>query len=252
MPDNMVILSIAGGGLLIGLLYISHYIESQKTKKALLIASLSERANRLQRLIDALPAAYLPHEVKQILVNQAYQRVSKLVKLAPTNNTFQKRFNSLSAQRQEAPSTPPSSTYHFKTAEEATQIKSSLQDLSKVIEALTSSKVIPINNAQQYLAFFQKKHAEVSLSVDIQLADQSYKDKKYRLAAHQYKKAVTALSKNNQSGEHTAKIEQINTILASLNQQQNVSSTDENTAATLADQVDKFEEKDNAWKKKYF
>jgi len=252
MPDNIVILSIAGGGLLIGLFYISYYIESQKTRKALLIANLSERAHRLQRLIDFLPAAYLPHEIKQILVKQAHQRVSKLVELAPTNSTFKKRFNSLSTQLQEQPSTPPSDTYHFKTAEEAREIKVLLQDLSKVIEALASSKIIPVNNAKQILVLLQKKYTDVSLNINIQLAEQSHKDKKYRLATHQYKKAITELSKRNQNGEHTAKIEQIKERLASLNQQQGTTSTPDDTTPSLANQVDKLEEKDNAWKKKYF
>lgn len=255
MPTELIaMISVLGIGVVLGLIWYGHNKEKERAQKALLVASLSERAHRLQRLLDSLPGAYIEKDVKLLLLNQIKLRLDKLVELAPSNEKFKRSLDSIVAQISETQSSntkPP--TPQLKSPEEAKETKNLLQDLSKVIESLASSKAVPVSTAKKYLTNIQQQYIEANINYSIQVADQSRRDNKTKLAAHQYQKAIAELTKHNQHNQHnkhTEKINQLKEILSSL------TGVEEDEEEVKGDELSKgvknLAEEDDSWKKKYF
>lgn len=248
--EIIITLGALGIGVVLGLIWYGHNKEKERAKKALLTASLSERAHRLQRLLDMLPPAYVEKDVKLLLLNQIRSRLEKLVDIAPGNEKFRKNYDGISAQISETQSStakPPSP--QLKTPEEAKETQKLLQDLTKVIESLAANKSVPVPTAKKYLLNIHKKYVEANINYSIQVADQSRRDNKTKLAIHQYQKALAELSKNNQHNAYTDKIAQIKDILNSLT---GVSDEAEDTSGALSSGMKELADDDESWKKKYF
>ncbi len=249
--EIVITLAALGIGVVLGLIWYGHNKENERARKALLVASLSERAHRLQRLLDMLPPAYVEKDVKLLLLIQIRSRLEKLVDLAPSNEKFKKNYDGISAQISETQSStakPPSP--QFKTPEEAKETKKLLQDLTKVIESLATNKSIPVPTAKKYLLNIHKQYAEANINYSIQVADQSRRDNKIKLAIHQYQKAIAELSKNNQHNAYTDKIAQIKGILNSLTGTGEEEQQD--TSGALSAGMKELADDDESWKKKYF
>jgi len=75
--EIVITLGALGIGVVLGLIWYGHNKENERAKKALLIANLSERAHRLQRLLDTLPPAYVEKDVKLLLLGQIRSRMEK-------------------------------------------------------------------------------------------------------------------------------------------------------------------------------
>ena len=248
--EIIITLGALGIGVVLGLIWYGHNKEKERAKKALLTASLSERAHRLQRLLDMLPPAYVEKDVKLLLLNQIRSRLEKLVDIAPGNEKFRKNYDGVSAQISETQSStakPPSP--QFKTPEEAKETQKLLQDLTKVIESLAANKSVPVPTAKKYLLNIHKKYVEANINYSIQVADQSRRDNKTKLAIHQYQKAIAELSKNNQHNAYTDKIAQIKDILNSITGE---SDETEDTSDALSSGMKELANDDESWKKKYF
>lgn len=249
--EIVITLGALGIGVVLGLIWYGHNKENERAKKALLIANLSERAHRLQRLLDTLPPAYVEKDVKLLLLGQIRSRMEKLVEIAPGNEKFRKSHDGLTAQISETQSStakPPPP--QLKTPEEAKETKKLLQDLTKVIESLAANKSVPVPTAKKYLLNIHKQYVEASINYSIQVADQSRRDNKTKLAIHQYQKAITELSKNNQHNAYTDKIAQIKEILNSLTG--TTDEEEEDTSDALSAGMKELADDDESWKKKYF
>ncbi|OUS31911.1 hypothetical protein A9Q99_02115 [Gammaproteobacteria bacterium 45_16_T64] len=252
MPTELIaMISVLGIGVVLGLIWYGHNKEKERAQKALLVASLSERAHRLQRLLDMLPDAYVEKDVRLLLLTQVKMRMEKLTELAPSNEKFKRNLDSLTAQISETQSSsakPP--IPQLKSPEEAKETKNLLQDLSKILESLAASKALPVSSAKKYLANIHQLYIEANINYSIQIADQSRRDNKTKLATHQYQKAITELSKHNQNNKHTEKISQLKEILKSL------TGADEEEEEAKGDELSKgiknLSDEDDSWKKKYF
>ncbi|PCJ38654.1 MAG: hypothetical protein COA99_11550, partial [Moraxellaceae bacterium] len=86
--EIMVILGVLASGVLVGLMWYGQNKEKERSKKALLVANLSERVHRLQKILDLAPESYLEKDVKLVLLAQIKTRMDKLVELLPTNQKF--------------------------------------------------------------------------------------------------------------------------------------------------------------------
>lgn len=254
--ELIIVLAVLGLGGLIGLFYVSHAIETQRRKKTLLIASLSDQGFRLQRLLDFIPAAYLSKEIRLVLLNQVQQRFIRLVELAPDKEKFGKKLASCEAQIAELQTVPqqlpPPS---FKSPDEANELRSLLQELSRVIESLAQSKVIPGTEAQRHLNSIHASFIEASLNYFLQMGNTARQQKKPKLAVHHYQKAVAEMQKRNQQGAYETQIEQVKQLIA---EQQEVANLEHNipapteTASELDQGLNELLEEKDAWKKKYF
>jgi len=250
--EIIVTLSILGAGVVLGLMWYGHNQEKERATKALLVANLSERAHRLQRLLDTLPAAYIEKDVKLLILNQIKARVEKLTELAPTNEKFRKSLDGLTAQINETQaSTNQPPIPQLKTAEEAKEVKNRLQDLTKVIESLVANKTIQVGTAKKYLGNIHRLFIDANISFSIQVADQSRKENKTKLAIHQYQKAIAELTKNNQNNTYTGKIAQLKEIITSLTGKPDPAEQEEGGGA-LTQGLSEMDDEDGAWKKKYF
>lgn len=250
--EIIVVLSILGAGVVLGLMWYGHNQEKERATKALLVANLSERVHRLQRLLDALPAAYVEKDVKLLILNQMKGRAEKLTELAPTNEKFRKNVDSLSAQINEAQaSTSKPPIPQLKSPQEAKETKNLLQDLSKVIESLAANKSIQVATAKKYLGNIHRLYIEANISYSVQVADQSRKENKIKLAIHQYKQAIAELTKHNQQNQYAEKIAQLKEIITSLSGTPEATEESDDSGA-LTQGMSELNEEDDAWKKKYF
>ena len=255
--ELIIVLAVLGVGGLIGLFYVSHAIETQRRKKALLIASLSDQGFRLQRLLDFIPAAYVSREIRLILLNQIQQRFVRLVELAPDKEKFGIKLASCEAQIAELQTNPPQlPPPAFKSPEEANELRSLLQELSRVIETLAQNKAIPGAEVQRHLHSIHNSFIEASLNYFLQMGNTARQQKKPKLAIHHYQKAVAEMVKRNQQGVYAAQIDQIKLLIA---EQQEVSNLEHNipaapteTASELDQGLNELIEEKDAWKKKYF
>lgn len=250
--EIIVTLSILGAGVVLGLMWYGHNQEKERATKALLVANLNERAHRLQRLLDTIPAAYVEKDVKLLILSQIKARVEKLTELVPTNEKFRKSLEGLTAQineTQASTSQPP--IPQLKTAEEAKEVKNRLQDLTKVIESFVANKTIQVGTAKKYLGNIHKLFIDANISFNIQVADQSRRDNKTKLAIHQYQKAIAELTKHNQNNTYTDKIAQLKEIVTSLSGKPDAVEADSGGDA-LTQGMSELDSEDDAWKKKYF
>ncbi|MBV1920016.1 MAG: hypothetical protein KUG73_05000 [Pseudomonadales bacterium] len=248
--EIIIALGALGIGVVLGLIWYGHNKEKERAKKAILTANLSERAHRLQRLLDTLPPAYVEKDVKLLLLNQIQARLEKLVDIAPNNVKFKKSYDGVSAQISETQSStakPPSP--QLKTPEEAKETQKLLQDLTKVIESLAANKSVPLPTAKKYLINIHKQYIEANINYSIQVADQSRRDNKTKLAIHQYQKVLTELSKNNQHGAYSDRLAQVKETLNSLTGE---GESEDETSDALSAGMDELAQDNESWKKKYF
>lgn len=256
MSTGLIAISVVVGiALIMGLFYVSHSIEKQKAKRALMIANLSEKAHRLQRLIDRTPPAYLPKELKVLLLSEIKKRYEKLVEVAPGNAKFKKNLDSISAQiadTQASNDKPPAP--QFKTPEEANEIKAALQELSKAVEAFVKSGALQASAGQQYLSKIQAAFVEANVNYTIGLGDSAKRENKAKLAIHHYQKAMAELTKRNKSNAYSERIAQLKASIAELSAKEDIAPPTEETSNgnELTKGLDDLIEDDNAWKKKYF
>lgn len=253
--ELIVVASILGFGGLIGLFYVSHAIEKQRRQKALMIANLSDYAFRLQRLLDFIPVAYLNKDVRLLLLSQIHKRLERLVELTPGNDKFSKKLESCDAQIADVQSSAiPPQAPHLKTPEEANELRTLLQELSKVIEYFTQTKVISAADAQKYLNAIQASFIEANINYMLQMGQSARQEKKPKLAIHHYQKAVAEMSKRNQSGKYTEKLQQLQHLLSELQAEAGIQEVpQEETGPTeLNAGLNEMLEEQDAWKKKYF
>lgn len=252
--ELIVILSIVGGAGLIGLFYISHSIEKQRRQRALLIANLTDYAFRLQRILDSIPPAYTGKDLQLLLLGQIKKRMERLKELAPSNDKFRKKLDSANAQIAEVTAaTAPQTKPQLKSPEEANQIRTQLQELSKVIENLTQNKVIAVDEARRHLAFLQNSFVDANLNFLLQVAENSRKEDKPKLAILNYEKALAEMKKRNQKGAYTERMEQITAIINELKVEAGHAVQNESDHENELNQaMNEMLEEEDAWKKKYF
>lgn len=253
--ELIVVLSILGVGGLIGLFYVSHAIEKQRRQKALMVANLSDYAFRLQRLLDFIPAAYLSKDVRVLLLNQIKKRMEKLVEIAPENEKFKKKLDSCSAQIADIQSSAvPPQAPQLKTPDEANELRTLLQELSKVIEHFAQTKAITVADAQKHLASIQSGFLEANLNYMLQMGQTARQEKKPKLAIHHYQKAMAEMAKRNADGRYNEQLQQLKHLVAELQSEAGVVETTEaeNTGGELNAGLSEMIEEQDAWKKKYF
>lgn len=253
--ELIIILTVLGVGGLIGLFYVSHIVEKQRRQKALLVANLNDHAFRLQRLLDFTPAAYLHKDVRLLILNQIKERLDKLVELAPGNDKFNKKLQSCLAQISEAQNpaaNPPPPA--IKTPDEANELRTLLQELSKTLESFVQARILPAADAQRHQAFIQSNFIEANLNYLIQLGQVARQEKKPKLAIHHIQKALAEMQKRNQKGQYSARIEQLTLLIEELNQEAGVTSSakEDNTQSELNNGIEQLSGEDESWKKKYF
>lgn len=254
--ELIIAVVVLGLGGLVGLFYVSQSIEKQRRQKALLIASLSDQSFRLQRLLDFIPPAYLSRDIRQVLLRQIKARFDRLVELAPGNEKIAKKLESCNAQLAElqTPPTAPPPAPAFKSPDEANELRTLLQELSKVIESFAQSKIIPATDAQKYLHAIQGSFIEASLNYFLQLGNTARQQKKPKLAIHHFQKALAELQKRNQQGAFRERIEQIKQVIEELQVESAAESGVVTTSGpTELDQgLNQLVEEQDEWKKKYF
>lgn len=252
--ELIVIVSMLGLGCLVGLFYISHAMEKQRRKKALLIASLSDFAFRLQRLLDFIPAAYTSKEVRLLVLGQMRKRMEKLTQLAPDNDKFSKKLSSCNAQITDLQTAQPvPQAPQLKTPDEANELRAMLQELSKVIEYFAQAKVITVAEAQQHLAAIQQSFIEANLNYLLQMGQTARQDKKPKLALHHYQKALAEMVKRNQNDKYEDRIQKLKILLEELqNEAEAVPAQTPERASELNAGLSEMLEEQDSWKKKYF
>lgn len=252
--ELIVILSIVGGAGLIGLFYVSHTIEKQRRQRALLIANLSDYAFRLQRLLDAIPPPYMGKDIQLLLLGQIKKRMERLRALAPGNDKFRKKLDAVNEHIAEvSASTAKQTKPQIKNPEEANQLRSLLQDLSKIIENLTQNKIITVEDARKHLAFVQTSYLDANLNHLLQMAESARQEQKPKVAILNYEKALVEMKKRNKKGNFTERMEQITAIINELKSEAGhvvESTAEENNELNQA--MDELLEEEDAWKKKYF
>lgn len=256
MSTGLIAISVVVGiGLILGLFYISHTIEQQKAKRALMIANLSDKAHRLQRLIDMVPAAYMPAELKVLILNQIKSRYEKLIEIAPGNNRFKKNLESVNSQIADSQANtekPPAP--QFKTPQEAAEIKTSLQELGKAVEAFVKTGALTATAGQKHLATIQQAFVEANVNYLIGQGDEARRGNKAKLAKHHYQKAIAELTKRNKGNIYGDRIAQLKQTVSELGDQEEVAkpAAEEGTENELTKGLENLIEEDNSWKKKYF
>lgn len=253
--EMIVIVSILGLGGLVGLFYVSHAIEKQRRQKAILVANLSDYAFRLQRLLDFIPAAYINKEIRLLLLGQVRKRMEKLVELAPQNEKFSKKLESCNAQIADTQSTTVApQAPQLKTPEEANELRTLLQELSKAIEYFAQSKVIPVAEAQRHLASIQQSFFEANLNYLIQMGQASRQEKKPKLALHHFQKAQAEMLKRNQNGKYAERIQKLKIVMEELQAEAGYVETPQTSEGPneLNSGINEMLEEQEAWKKKYF
>ncbi len=252
--ELIIVLSIVGGAGLIGLFYVSHAIEKQRRQRALLIANLSDFAFRMQRILDSIPPAYMGKDIQLLLLGQIQKRMERLRELAPNHEKFRKKLDSANAQIAEiSSSAEPQTKPQLKTPEEASELRTQLQELSKVIEGFAQHKVITMEAARRYLAQLQNSFVEANLNYLLQMAENSRREKKPKLAILNYDKALTEMKKRNGKGAYQERIDAIAAIIEELRMEAGhvvEETTDEDNELTQA--MNELIEEEDAWKKKYF
>lgn len=252
--ELIVILSIVGGAGLIGLFYISHSIEQQRRQRALLIANISDFAFRLQRLLDSIPPAYLGKDIQLLLLGQIKKRMERLKELAPSNDKFRKKLDATNEHIAEVTgSTAKQVKPQIKSPEEASQIRTLLQDLSKIIETFAQNKIITVAEARTHLAFLQSSYLDANLNHLLHQAETARQEQKPKVAILNYEKALTEMKKRNKKGNFSERIEQVTAIINQLREEAGhavVSTADEPNELNQA--INELIEEEDAWKKKYF
>ncbi len=253
--ELIITLSVLGLGGLIALFYVSHAIEKQRRQKALMIANLSDYAFRLQRLLDYIPDAYLNKEVRLLLLNQIKKRLEHLVKISPDNDKFGKKLESCNSQITDLQSyTAPPPPPQLKTPEEANELRTLLQELSKVIDHLVQTKAISLNDAQRHQVALQASFIDANINYMLQMGQTAQKEKKPKLAIHHYQKAANEMTKRNQNGQYNEKLAQLKAIITELQAESGIQETPEVDpgASELNAGLNEMIEEQDAWKKKYF
>lgn len=254
--EMIAVMSVLGAGALIGLFYVSHSIEKQRRERALMIANLSDYTFRLQRLLDAIPDAYLSKDVQLLLLNQIKKRMVKLTALAPGNDKFRKKLDSTNAQITDVTgSTQNKTAPQLKSPAEANEIRMLLQELSKIIENFAQHKVVSAQEAKTYLVSIQNGFIEANIGYLIQVAQSARQEQKPKVAIMNYQKAIKDMQKRNGTGMYSEKIAYCENMIKELSIEADApqaTATDVPEGNELDQALDDMMQEEDAWKKKYF
>lgn len=254
--ELIIIFVVLGLFVLVGVLYVNRNIEKDKAKKAVVVGTLSETAHRLQRIIDTIPDAYIHKDLKLMILNEMRTRLEKLVEVAPEQESFKKKLDTTVAMIGECQtSTGKKQEPRISNPQQANEIRSLLQDLTKIIESFRDTGVIPGAAANVFLAHVHDSFVEANVSYLTLLGDQSKSERKWRLAVHHYQKGMAELAKRNQNGRYNEKLTQMKAMCDELNRRADdeagVQRKTED-ASELTKGLSDLANEEEAWKKKYF
>ncbi len=257
MPTGLVtILGVVGIFLITGVIYISHTIEKQRAKRALLIANLTDKVQGLQMLIDSIPPAFVPKSLKLFILNEIKMRYIRLAEIAPQNTSFKKNLDTTSMQISDIENARKASPApRFDTPADANKIKACLQELNKAIEAFVKAGKIQVEDGKQYLLKTHLAVVEADVNFLIHQAEQAQQEHKIKVAILHYQKAVAELSSHNSNNQYSERIEQLKSHIDELSKEElaeAAAAQASNADNELTKGIDDLIKDDNAWKKKYY
>lgn len=254
--DLIIVFTVLGFVVLGGFFYINKNVEKVKSKKAMMVGSLSETTHRLQRIIDTIPDAYMHKDLRLVILSEMKHRLEKLVEVAPDHENFRTKMEATVAaiadvqansQKKQEP--------RILNPQQANEIRALLQDLSKIIESFRDTGVINGAAANTFLAHVHDSFVEAHVSYLTLLGDQSKNEKKWKLAVHHYQKGMAELSKRNQNGRYNEKLKQMKALCDELSRRADEEAGVQRKAedsSELTKGLSDLESEEESWKKKYF
>ncbi len=246
------------GAVICAIYYLHNTMDRNKKKKMMLIGLHSNHAHRAQKLFENIPACYLSKRLALMLVQERIKALEELNKLEPGNTKIKLRIEKsieLKGSIEKSNPTPQAAT--ISQPAQGREIQKSINALFQFLQNAAKSKQIDIAGARNEMEILKQLFFETNIRVLMSHAQIAAQQGKIKLAMHNYKITLQEIKKNKQEGTRQKQVEQIQEIIAKLEEKANPNLAKEKQAKSArdsksADEFDKYFSYEDSWKKNKF
>ncbi len=235
-------------------------LNKKRQQKQLLLTALKTRQRNFKFMLSAFPKGFLTQDLILLIYRCLVDVYEQLAQLVPEDGQYLEELKLYRGQMEEAKNNPQGNKrVTFDSPQIATDTRKYLEELYKVLHQLYRKGSITKNHLDAYSA--QIKALVLQLSVDTYVlhAKQASQGGKARMAVHYYGLAKKLLIRENAQKNYQQQIEQLDTVINSLNEQLKISvESQDGEAKHLQDKIvdknskdwDEFNKEDESWKKR--
>jgi len=246
-----VVLSLALG--LIFIVYSKQSAEKRRIEHIRHLRALGDRARNLMFLMEEIPAHYLDQNMRVFLARSIVELFQQQYD-AEQDSKVAKHLENANRMLEFASNNKNVSTVPVTDIQTANNVRRNLKMLHKHITVQYQEKKISHAVAQGFLKQLRKAFAQTIIEVYVSSGKKAERESKPKIAALHYRRVISEMGKNNQSGDYTDQILAVKKRIDALDEAANKQEQQERLEGQKSDQLttelEKMVEEEDQWKKK--
>ncbi|MFL0808828.1 MAG: hypothetical protein K6L76_00285 [Agarilytica sp.] len=255
---SIILTIVAVLGVLVSYAFIQQSVQTKREHKARLLNALKSRARSFKFMNNGFPDGFLNKELKILIQRSLADVCEQLSRIEPSDPTHMQDLQVVNTHLADTQRLPGKHTpTPLENPQQIKDARASLEELHKFIHKLETKQTIPRNQAQ--LLRNQVKALALQVTIDGHCLNgtQAKQAGKARLAYHYFDLAANLLKRDPNASHLRHREGKIHAILEQLKEQltedQNLSplsGSEQEEAAEIEDEWNKFSETSDVWKKK--
>ncbi len=221
MSSSVLGISILVGlGCLILVAYIAHCIEKAAEQRRLQVLALQKKIRRGWNLVSELPAAYLPANIRQLLLAYLHGQCQHVLNLDPKHSATQARLASIE-ELQSHPYDGSSDCAEpvFNSIASAEKTAALITELSKFFVDIHSAGSLDKSSTQHYVDQTKALHSLIQIDIEQLAARHAEATGRYKRALFRYRHCRKRLQSFVDQGQMTARMEFLDQRIETLTNQ---------------------------------
>jgi len=237
--------------LLVGLVYLSQARERARVAKIRKIKLLTERHNRMQRLLHELPPQYLSNALRIMISERSIETISELSSLKDDDKSRQQTAQEQDYLKQLREKNPKFKPVIVTSEAKAKEVRVLLESLSRFIENQNKRKQLDTGSTKKYLAHIGLSICQSKADLFAARAEAANKAGKPRVAIHNYHNAIDAFKTLSQNPQAVKAMSLFKAKIKVLEQEADQQNKKPNKADGSSNgEWDEFLKDDDEWQKK--
>ena len=246
-----VVLSLALG--LIFVVYSKQSAEKRRIEHIRRLRALGDRARNLMFLMEEIPAHYLDQNMRVFLARSIVELFQQQYD-AEQDSKVAKHLENANQMLDFATNNKNISAVPVTDIQTANNVRRNLKMLHKHITIQYQEKKISHAAAQGFLKQLRKAFTQTIIEVYASAGKKAERESKPKVAALHYRRVISEMGKNNQSGDYTDQIlaikKRINALDEAVNKQEQQERLEGQQSDQLTKELEKMVEEEEQWKKK--
>jgi len=237
----------------IGVVWLGQMRERARIEKIRKTNALTERHNRMQRLLHELPPQYLNNELRIMITERSIETINELSSLKNDDQLKQQMTQEQEFLKNLRENSPKFKAVIVKNEAKAKDVRVLLESLSRFIQNLNKRKRLDGSSTKKYLSHIDFSICQSKADLFTARAEAASKAEKPRVAIHNYHNAIEAFKNLTNNPQATKTVAQFKAKIKSLEQSAEQQKGTQGNALESAGENkewDKFLKDDDDWQRK--